>query len=96
MKRSNPSWAALSIRMLTGTLLTGALLAASGCGGDDTYTPDACDPQHLYDIRELYAEENQNDKDIAQQRANVEAEVKKAAAKGCVTKPTYTEPLPQK
>lgn len=66
---------------------------ALGCGGDETYTPDACQPQRTYDIRELYAEENAGDPDIAQLRANVEAQVKAAAEKGCVTAPKNTPPL---
>lgn len=66
---------------------------ALGCGGDETYTPDACPPQGTYDIRELYAEENAGDPDIAQLRANVEAQVKAAAEEGCVTAPENTPPL---
>jgi hypothetical protein len=68
-------------------------MVAPGCGDGETYTPDACPPQHEYDIRELYAEENLNDPAIARNRAAIEAEVREAAEKGCVTKPTYTPPL---
>jgi hypothetical protein len=71
----------------------GAVATVAACGGEDTYTPDACPPQHEYDIRELYAEENLNDPDVAKQRAQIEAEVEAAAKKGCVTKPTFTPVL---
>jgi hypothetical protein len=75
--------------------VAGALVVSTvvGCGGEDTYTPDACPPLHEYDIRELYAEENLNDPTIARQRAGIEDEVEKAAAEGCVTKATFTPPL---
>jgi hypothetical protein len=90
MTRSTPTWAALSI--CTASICSALVTCA--CGDDATYTPDACPPQHEYDIRELYAAENQTDRNIAEQRKAIEEEVDEAAAKGCVTKPTYTEPLP--
>lgn len=63
-----------------------------GCG-DDTYTPDACGPIAEYDVRELYAEENEDDSRIAEQRARVERAVENAADKGCVTEPRFTPRL---
>lgn len=73
--------------------ILGALLSTIACGGEDTHTPDACPPQHEYDIRELYAKENANDPDIARRRAAIEAEVEAAHEDGCVTKPTFTPAL---
>lgn len=80
----------------TPALSVAAILAALGsaCGDKATYTPDACPPLNTYDIRELYAEENQSNREIANRRAGVEAEVREAAEDGCVTAPTDQDPLP--
>jgi hypothetical protein len=81
----------------TPALTVTAILAALGsgaCGDEATYTPDACPPLNTYDIRELYAEENQSDREIANRRAGVEEEVREAAEDGCVTAPTDQDPLP--
>lgn len=83
MTSSLPFWASLAL----------GALAVSACGDDATYTPDACPPQHEYDIRELYAEENRSDPDVAKERAAIEAEVAEAAEEGCLTRPTHTPPL---
>lgn len=80
------------LALVSGFVAAGSL-ALVGCSDDETFTPDACPPLHEYDIRELYAEENRNDPDIARRRAGIEKELEAAAEKGCVTKPTYTPPL---